>query len=656
MPDKFLNNSKDDIRLQQIQERFDQLLQIGIALSSETDPNRLLELIVSQTRKFTRADAGSLFILDGDNLHFQVSQNDTLSRRQETKTPFKAHTISLSSKSIAGHCCIAGEILNLKDVYHLPEEVPCEFNPDFDRENDYVTRSMLVVPMKDQDGNTLGVLQLINALDETGNNVAFEESMEPLVVSLASQAAVAIRNTNLIDEIKAQRQEMQEAYLKIEESNQDLDAALKKVQVVRNFATIFTIVLFLGLGLYVWNLGSVSGKAGEQESYTAPTGDISAETFTVQPAPMRSTITLTGFFEPLSLVNVTSPFFGKVKEVHFNYGQQVENGQILLEMDSYEVGVKCRDAEALSIKARERLDDVVAWEDSPDVSRAKRALTKAKISLESYKEKTNETKQLFEKGIIAGSEYEAAKEQYTNMQFDYKSAQEELKAVLARGNPANIKIAKLEVENARRKMELLQGQLNNALIFAPVSGVVISPALSIGKSLGRTVARGIGFDQGEVLLSIGNMEGISVKCNVNEVDINKVTLGQAVTVSIEAFPDITLYGTISHISYQAVKAKGRAPFFEIKVTVDRLPEEYRSRILLGMTALLEVVTYNNPEALVVPAAALFSQGFEWYVTVRDTDTQKFKIVKVEPGISSYESVEITSGLQVGDQVLLAGGR
>ena len=187
-----------------LQQQIKKLNQIGIALSSEINLERLLELIVFEAREFTNADAGSLYILDQeDTLYFHVSQNDTLSKRPGPSPGFKPYPLPLSAESIAGYVAIEGEILNIDNVYDLPESVPYEFNNDFDLRNNYVTRSMLVVPMKDREGQVLGVLQLINAKDETGNVVVFPKSVEDLVMSLASQAGVAIRNATLIADIKA---------------------------------------------------------------------------------------------------------------------------------------------------------------------------------------------------------------------------------------------------------------------------------------------------------------------------------------------------------------------------------------------------------------------------------------------------------------------
>ncbi|NVM56897.1 MAG: GAF domain-containing protein [Desulfobacterales bacterium] len=186
-----------------LKEQVERLIQIGIALSSETKLEKLLELIVHEARTFTGADAGSLYILDHGKLYFHVAQNDTLNRRSDPSPGFKPYPLLLSKESIAGYAGITGETLNIENVYDLPKTVPYNFNPDFDLRNKYVTRSMLVVPMKARDGEILGVLQLINATDETGAVVPFQKSVEHLVMSLASQAGVAIRNAKLIADIKA---------------------------------------------------------------------------------------------------------------------------------------------------------------------------------------------------------------------------------------------------------------------------------------------------------------------------------------------------------------------------------------------------------------------------------------------------------------------
>jgi len=180
------------------------LTQIGIALSSIHDLDELLGMIVREARHFTGADAGSLYLREGDSLRFAVSQCDTLSERLGSageKALFSSFTLPISEESIAGYVATTRLNLNIEDAYSIRPEAPYGFNRDFDERNNYRTRSILTVPMLDHRDRVLGVLQLINAT--VGSQVvAFEPEREDLVRSMASQAAVAVSNARLTAEIK----------------------------------------------------------------------------------------------------------------------------------------------------------------------------------------------------------------------------------------------------------------------------------------------------------------------------------------------------------------------------------------------------------------------------------------------------------------------
>ena len=176
------------------------LIQIGIALTSERDLGALLERIVAEARRFTRAEAGTLFLREGDMLRFAVVQNDAMSRRygeREMQRRLTVEPVTLDRPSLAGFVAQSGKIVNLTDAYELPQGSPYAFNWRFDARTNYRTRSVLVVPLQDPSGYVLGVLQLINAMDADGHHVPFDPSFENLIRALASQAAVAIRNARL---------------------------------------------------------------------------------------------------------------------------------------------------------------------------------------------------------------------------------------------------------------------------------------------------------------------------------------------------------------------------------------------------------------------------------------------------------------------------
>jgi HD-GYP domain-containing protein (c-di-GMP phosphodiesterase class II) len=189
----------------------EQLLAIGTALSSSNDLGELLNLILSKSREITCSDAGSVYLIDRSNaapkLLFKVAQNDSI-----PSNSFKEFAMPLTQKSLAGYVALTGESLNLPDAYNLPLGVPYQLDRSFDTTMPYRTCSVLVLPMQDQDGEVIGVLQLINrkvkphvvfttenALEVTQPYTEWEER---IVRSLASQAAISIERNQLQQSIE----------------------------------------------------------------------------------------------------------------------------------------------------------------------------------------------------------------------------------------------------------------------------------------------------------------------------------------------------------------------------------------------------------------------------------------------------------------------
>lgn len=177
-----------------------QLVKIGLALSSTRDLGELLETVLLEARRMTGADAGSVYLLEGGALRFETSHNNTLSCRlgeQVVRALFKRFELPLDNGSIAGHVALSKRILNIPDAYEIPESAPYKFNSSWDKAHGYRTVSMLTLPMMDQAGHVVGVIQLINAMSTAGEPVPFDQRFSPVVAAFASQAAVAIVNAKL---------------------------------------------------------------------------------------------------------------------------------------------------------------------------------------------------------------------------------------------------------------------------------------------------------------------------------------------------------------------------------------------------------------------------------------------------------------------------
>ncbi len=210
---------------------------IGAALSAEHDTEKLLEMILTKCREITHADAGSLYLVEEKILDATPAEHEkaveaagakvAARRRESTRKvlrfslaqndsiviPFREVVVDISDKSIAGYVALTGEPVNLEDAYHLPDGVPYQINRKFDEDSGYRTKSILGVPMRNQKGDIVGVVQLINAKRDFGAKlssvkvvatevVPFALRQQEMVVSLASQAAVALENSRLYQAIQ----------------------------------------------------------------------------------------------------------------------------------------------------------------------------------------------------------------------------------------------------------------------------------------------------------------------------------------------------------------------------------------------------------------------------------------------------------------------
>src|SRR6266581_4264141 len=190
-----------------------ELTRIGVALGTERDLKTLLDLILTQARRITQSDAGSLYLVENSEqgvkrLRFRLAQ--TFSKPE---APFVEFTIPVDRASLAGYCAVTGEPLVIDDAYFLPPDVEYTINRSFDERYGYRTKSMLVIPMKDHKDEIIGVLQLINRkrnfdailttqADVEQQVVPYSKRTVELVTALAGQAAVAIENGRLYEDIE----------------------------------------------------------------------------------------------------------------------------------------------------------------------------------------------------------------------------------------------------------------------------------------------------------------------------------------------------------------------------------------------------------------------------------------------------------------------
>jgi HD-GYP domain-containing protein (c-di-GMP phosphodiesterase class II) len=253
--DRFVENALNDIRAEMLHrellervkasaDEIDELNRIGIALSAEHEIRQLFEMILTKARQITSADAGSIYLVEGGavdstpvlaspsgaaprathpgpelvprdssvpsqplRLRFAWMQNETISLRVQEMAMEANHA------SIAGHVALTGDCVQLDDAYMIPPELPFTIDRSFDAKLGYHTKSILAVPMRNEKDEVVGVLQLMNCKRDfaakltsrsavTAQVLPFTAHHRELILSLASQAGVALQNSRLLTSIE----------------------------------------------------------------------------------------------------------------------------------------------------------------------------------------------------------------------------------------------------------------------------------------------------------------------------------------------------------------------------------------------------------------------------------------------------------------------
>lgn len=198
----------------EIANQLDKFLHIGIALSAEKDHNKLLEMIINEARRITNADAGTLYLKEGNHLRMKIIQNQSMNtflggKGEDVNLP----PVPISPQYVSGFTAITGKSVNIPDVY---QDSDFDFSGprEYDKVTGYRTVSMLVIPLKNHLDEIIGVLQLINALDrdrDQQNIIPFDIKYQEIMEAISSLAAISMTKMQLIREIE----ELFESFVKV---------------------------------------------------------------------------------------------------------------------------------------------------------------------------------------------------------------------------------------------------------------------------------------------------------------------------------------------------------------------------------------------------------------------------------------------------------
>jgi HD-GYP domain-containing protein (c-di-GMP phosphodiesterase class II) len=178
------------------------ILSVMEGLCHIKDLDSLLDTLLMQARCLTHADAGSIYLIEDQALHFSYLQNDTLFPTSgSNKYLYTSQVVEINNRSLAGYVALTGTPLMIEDAYNLPTSLPFSFNEIFDRLSGYRTKSILAVPLTTSQKMIVGVLQLINALNDKGEFIPFTAQDQLLLSYFANNAAAAVERARMTRKI-----------------------------------------------------------------------------------------------------------------------------------------------------------------------------------------------------------------------------------------------------------------------------------------------------------------------------------------------------------------------------------------------------------------------------------------------------------------------
>ncbi|MBN2169447.1 MAG: efflux RND transporter periplasmic adaptor subunit, partial [Actinobacteria bacterium] len=179
----------------------------------------------------------------------------------------------------------------------------------------------------------------------------------------------------------------------------------------------------------------------------------------------------------------------------------------------------------------------------------------------------------------------------------------------------------------------------------------LSGMMNFGMPSGGVTTAGSFIIPGSELFSIVNLDDMSVSVKIPETDISKLRLGQKASVTLEAFPGETLPGAVDYISNSATTNEAGAVAFEISVKLDPITAE-NINLKLGMTGMVNIVIDTKEATVVIPIEAVMEKDGKKYVFATKDNTAI--LTEVETGLTTEDRIEITSGIKVGDSIVIKG--
>jgi HlyD family secretion protein len=421
---------------------------------------------------------------------------------------------------------------------------------------------------------------------------------------------------------------------------------------VKKWIVIIVLVLALAGGgaYYYWVYLPAAAKADAPAVVTAK----------VERGPIRLVVASTGRVVSNLDVDIKCKASGEVTRLPFDVSDIVKKHDLLLELDPVDQGRIVRQAEvrqsASQAKLRIARENLAVAERTlvTDCARAEVAVKSCEVRSEDARAKADRMKALLEKKLISPEDCDTAETAAVQAAADLDNARvkvEELKTqeLALELSRQQVKLSEADAEGDKIAFDIAKDRLDDTKVYAPIDGIVASRPVQIGQIIASGVSNVGG---GTTFLTLSDLSRVFVLAAVDESDIGKVALDQAVTVTVDAFPLKEFKGKVVRIAAKGVNLSNVVTF-EVKIEVTGQAKEL---LKPEMTAnVKEILIAEKSDVLLVPCEAIVRKGRGKQVVTLIKEGAENEDVVVETGITDTMKTEIVKGLSEGQTVLIHKG-
>lgn len=362
-------------------------------------------------------------------------------------------------------------------------------------------------------------------------------------------------------------------------------------------------------------------------------------------------ITETGRIQPRTKVDVKSKVAGQVQSVPVHEGQVVKAGDVLLQLDPHDSQRAFAQAEADREVAKAELDGLMAGPRDEDLAEAQAAIEQARARKRQADADHARAAQALAAKSLTPREWDQATEAATEANAGLKAAQSKLDRLKAGARTDEIAGARARLRKAEVALQAARDQLASCVIRSPIAGTVIHRGIEVGELVTPGVSE---TGNREPLLSVADLSSLVVESDINQIDVGKLAVGQPVTVRVDTLPGASFKGEVYKVSPAAVAGRERdVQLFPMETLVR---DTAGSRLRPGMSADLDIFVASRHDVLLLPVEAVTREkggvGRVTFVRKRTDGKWARETRTVRLGAASDQEVEILSGMEDGDQVLI----